>query len=183
MQNDFRKIYSYDELLNLVKEILEKEIFNDIERMNFFEIFRDNKEGKLNRLNEQTFQFLIGYELNRILNIEGFNTKIIYESTGFDKKRNDIQLVSEGFIQNIVIETKLTENHDISNEDKIKKYINDTLKKYKLDFNSPKILFVLINQTRSYNNCINKIKLINNNNEDFVLPILIDLKSIFDSNK
>ncbi len=183
MQNDFRKIYSYDELLNLVKEILEKEIFNDIERMNFFEIFRNNKEGKLNRLNEQTFQFLIGYELNRILNREGFNTKVIYESTGFDKKRNDIQLVSEGFIQNIVIETKLTENHDISNEDKIKEYINDTLKKYKLEFNSPKILFVLINQTRSYKNCINKIKLINNNNEDFVLPILIDLKSIFDSNK
>lgn len=182
IERDFKKIYSYDELLNMVKEILEKDIFNDIKRMDFFELFRI-KKGQLNKLNEQTFQFLIGYELSRILKIEGFNTEVIYESTGFDKKRNDIQLVSEGFIQNIVIETKLTENADISNEENIKQYINTTLRKYMLEFNSPKILFVLINQTKSYNNCEKKIKIINNNNEDFVLPILIDLKSIFDSKK
>ena len=65
---------------------------------------------------------LIGYELNRILTIEGFNTKVTYESTGFDKKRSDIQLISEGFIQDIVIETKLIENNDIGNEEKIKQY-------------------------------------------------------------
>ena len=182
MESGLKKIYSYDELLNLVKEILGKNIFNDIKRMNFFELFR-NKEGQLNKLNEQTFQFLIGYELNRILKSEGFNTEVIYESTGFDKKRSDIQLVSEGFIQNIVIETKLTENNDISNEDKIKQYINTTLRKYMQEFNSPKILFVLINQTQRPDTCNNKIKLINNNNDDFVLPVLIDLKSIFDSKK
>ena len=92
-------------------------------------------------------------------------------------------MVSEGFIQNIVIETKLTENNDISNEDKIKQYINTTLRKYMQEFNSPKILFVLINQTQRPDTCNNKIKLINNNNDDFVLPVLIDLKSIFDSKK
>ena len=51
------------------------------------------------------------------------------------------------------------------------------------EFNSPKILFVLINQTQRPDTCNNKIKLINNNNDDFVLPVLIDLKSIFDSKK
>ncbi len=179
MGSNIKKIYSYDELFEIIKEVLENNIFEDIKRMNFFELFR-NKDGKLNKLNEQTFQFLIGYELNRILTIKGFNTEVIYESTGFDKKRSDIQLISEGFIQNIVIETKLIENDDIGNEDKIKQYINKTLSKYKAEFNSPKILFVIINQTRSLNNCNKKLKLINKNNEDFVQPILIDLKSIFE---
>ncbi|MCI6265349.1 MAG: hypothetical protein MR598_00700 [Erysipelotrichaceae bacterium] len=150
--------------------------------MNFFELFK-NKDGELNKLNEQTFQFLIGYELNRILTIEGFNTKVTYESTGFDKKRSDIQLISEGFIQDIVIETKLIENNDIGNEEKIKQYINNTLNKYKSEFNSPKILFVIINQKSGINTCNKKIELINKNNEDFVVPILIDLKSIFKSEK
>ena len=88
-------------------------------------------------------------------------------------------MISEGFIQDIVIETKLIENNDIGNEEKIKKYINNTLNKYKLEFNSPKILFVIINQKNSVNTCNKKMKLINKNNEDFVVPILIDLKDIF----
>lgn len=179
MGSNTKKIYSYNELFTIVKDVLENNIFEDIKRMNFFELFR-NKDGKLNKLNEQTFQFLIGYELNRILASEGFNTKVVYESTGFDKKRSDIQLISEGFIQDIVIETKLIENDDIGNEDKIKQYINNTLNKYRLEFNSPKILFVIINQTRTLNNCNKKLKLINENNQDFVQPILIDLKSVFE---
>ena len=179
MGSNIKKIYSYDELFEIIKEVLENNIFEDIKRMNFFELFR-NKDGELNKLNEQTFQFLIGYELNRTLTIKGFNTEVVYESTGFDKKRSDIQLISEGFIQNIVIETKLIENDDIGNEDKIKQYINKTLSKYKAEFNSPKILFVIINQTRSLNNCNKKVKLINKNNKDFVQPVLIDLKTIFE---
>ena len=182
MGSNIKKIYSYDELFEIVKEVLENNIFEDIKRMNFFELFR-NKDGELNKLNEQTFQFLIGYELNRILTIEGFNTKVTYESTGFDKKRSDIQLISEGFIQDIVIETKLIENNDIGNEEKIKQYINNTLNKYKSEFNSPKILFVIINQKSCINTCNKKIELINKNNEDFVVPILIDLKSIFKTKK
>ena len=86
MGSNIKKIYSYDELFEIVKKVLENNIFEDIKRMNFFELFR-NKDGELNKLNEQTFQFLIGYELNRILTIEGFNTKVTYESTGFDKKK------------------------------------------------------------------------------------------------
>lgn len=179
MGSNIKRIYSYDELFEIIKEVLENNIFEDIKRMNFFELFR-NKDGELNKLNEQTFQFLIGYELNRTLTIKGFNTEVVYESTGFDKKRSDIQLISEGFIQNIVIETKLIENDDIGNEDKIKQYINKTLSKYKAEFNSSKILFVIINQTRSLNNCNKKVKLINKNNKDFVQPVLIDLKSIFE---
>lgn len=179
MGSNIKRIYSYDELFEIIKEVLENNIFEDIKRMNFFELFR-NKDGELNKLNEQTFQFLIGYELNRTLTIKGFNTEVVYESTGFDKKRSDIQLISEGFIQNIVIETKLIENDDIDNEDKIKQYINKTLSKYKAEFNSSKILFVIINQTRSLNNCNKKVKLINKNNKDFVQPVLIDLKSIFE---
>lgn len=178
MGSNIKKIYSYDELFEIIKQVLENNIFEDIKRINFFELFR-NKDGELNKLNEQTFQFLIGYELNRILTIEGFNTKVVYESTGIDKKRSDIQLISEGFIQDIVIETKLIENNDIGNEEKIKRYINNTLNKYKSEFNSPKILFVIINQKSSINTCNKKMKLINKNNEDFVVPILIDLKSIF----
>ena len=76
MGSNIKKIYSYDELFEIIKEVLENNIFEDIKRMNFFELFR-NKDGELN---------LIGYELNRTLTIKGFNTEVVYESTGFDKK-------------------------------------------------------------------------------------------------
>lgn len=173
------KIYTYDDLINEVTDIIEKVIFNDIKRMNFFEIFRKKGE-KMRTVNEQVFQFLIGYELQRILFLKGFKTKVVYESTGYDKKRSDIQLLTEGFIQNIIIETKLMENSDISNEENIKKYIQDTLKGYALKFNSKKILFVIINQTKTLKTCEKKMNEIRSNSNDFVTPILIDLKEIFD---
>ncbi len=173
------KIYSYDDLFNVVKEVLQTNIFNDILRMNFLEIFRDKNTKKIRPLKEEVYQFLIGYELSRILNIRGFSTKVIYESMAFDKKRNDIQLVTEGFIQDIVIETKLSNNDDISNEKNIKSYIKDTLEKYKERFNSPKILFVIINQSLTIKTCQQKIDLINKNNVQFIDTIPIYLENYF----
>ena len=98
---------------------------------------------------------------------------------GIDKKRSDIQLVTEGFIQNIVIETKLSNNSDISNEDSIKSYINNTLQKYSSRFNSPKILFVIINQEHGIKTVNKKIDLINKSNTNLIDVILIDLKDYF----
>ena len=169
----------YDDLFNVVKEVLQTNIFNDILRMNFLEIFRDKNTKKIRPLKEEVYQFLIGYELSRILNIRGFSTKVIYESMAFDKKRNDIQLVTEGFIQDIVIETKLSNNDDISNEKNIKSYIKDTLEKYKERFNSPKILFVIINQSLTIKTCQQKIDLINKNNVQFIDTIPIYLENYF----
>lgn len=173
------KIYSYDDLFNVVKEVLQTNIFNDMLRMNFLEIFRDKNTKKIRPLKEEVYQFLIGYELSRILNIRGFSTKVIYESMAFDKKRNDIQLVTEGFIQDIVIETKLSNNNDILNEKNIKSYIKDTLEKYKERFNSPKILFVIINQSLTIKTCQQKIDLINKNNVQFIDTIPIYLENYF----
>lgn len=147
--------------------------------MKFLEIFRDKGTKKIKPLREETYQFLIGYELNRILNFKGFSTKVIFESMGIDKKRSDIQLVTEGFIQNIVIETKLSNNSDISNEDSIKSYINNTLQKYSSRFNSPKILFVIINQNYEIKTINKKIDLINKSKTNLVDVILIDLKDSF----
>ena len=147
--------------------------------MKFLEIFRDKDTKKIKPLREETYQFLIGYELNRILNFKGFSTKVIFEPMGIDKKRSDIQLVTEGFIQNIVIETKLSSNSDISNEDSIKSYINNTLQKYSNRFNSPKILFVIINQNYEIKTVNKKIDLINKSNTNLIDVILIDLKDSF----
>lgn len=147
--------------------------------MKFLEVFRDKDTKKIKLLREETYQFLIGYELNRILNFKGFSTKVIFEPMGIDKKRSDIQLVTEGFIQNIVIETKLSSNSDISNEDSIKSYINNILQKYSNRFNSPKILFVIINQNYEIKTVNKKIDLINKSNTNLVDVILIDLKDSF----
>ena len=147
--------------------------------MNFLEIFRDKNTKKIRPLKEEIYQFLIGYELSIILNIRGFSTKVIYESMAFDKKRNDILLVTEGFIQDIVIETKLSNNNDILNEKNIKSYIKDTLEKYKERFNSPKILFVIINQSLTIKTCQQKIDLINKNNVQFIDTIPIYLENYF----
>ena len=173
------KIYSYDDLFNVVKEVLQTNIFDDILRINFLEIFRDKNTKKIKPLKEEVYQFLIGYELSRILNIRGFSTKVIYESTAFDKKRNDIQLVTEGFIQDIVIETKLSNNRDISNEENIKSYIKNTLGKYKERFNSPKILFVIINQNLTIKTFQQKIEWINKNGVQFIDTIPIYLEKYF----
>lgn len=177
--NQYIKIYSYDDLYNEVKDILNNRVFDDIKRMRFLEIFRDKNTKKINPLLEETYQFLIGYELNRILTLEGYSTKTIYESTAYDKKRNDIQLITEGFIQDIVIETKLSNNSDISNEENIKNYINTKLENYRREFNVPKILFVIINQKLLYETCKKKIDLINENSNGVVDTILIDLKEEF----
>lgn len=179
MNSPKNKIYSYDDLFNLVKEILEQNVFNDILRMGFLEMFRDKKTLELYPLKEEIYQFIIGYELSRILNMRGFSTKVVFETTAYDKKRGDIQLVSEGFIENIIIETKLTNNSDILNETSIKEYINNTLEIYKNRFHSPKILFVLINQTLQEKTYQNKVKLINKNNDGFVTTIVINLKKYF----
>lgn len=109
----YNKIYTYNELYDTIKEILETTIFDDIQRMKFFEIFKTRKKDYL-PLKEETYQFLLGYELERILAQKGFNTKIIFEAAAFDKKRCDILIICNGFIQNIVIETKLTTNNDLS---------------------------------------------------------------------
>ena len=179
INNQNQKIYSYWDLYLAVKEILENNIFDDLKKMKFLEIFRDKDTKKIKTLREETYQFLIGYELNRILNFKGFSTKVIFEPMGIDKKRSDIQLVTEGFIQNIVIETKLSNNSDISNEDSIKSYINNTLQKYSSRFNSPKILFVIINQEHGIKTVNKKIDLINKSNTNLVDVILIDLKDSF----
>lgn len=179
IDNKNTKIYSYNDLYDFVKEILNKEIFDDIKRMNFLHIFRNKKSNKINPLLEETYQHLIGYELSRLLVIKGFSTKVIYESESYDKKRSDIQVVTEGFIENIIIETKLTTNNDISNEYNIKSYINNTLKIYSERFNAPKILFVLINQKYTIDTCKKKIDLINKNNNGFIDTILIDLRDYF----
>lgn len=179
IESNTKKIYSYDDLFEIVKKILEKNVFDDIKRMNLFEIFKDKKSKKLNTLNEQTFQYLIGYELSRILTINGFSTEVVFETTGYDKKRGDIQLISEGFINNIIIETKLVNNSDLGSENRIKQYIKTTLNTYRLEFNSPKILFVIINQKNTSKMCENKIEIINKHNENFVVPVLINLNSIF----
>ena len=173
------KIYSYDDLYEIVKEILQTNIFEDIQRMHLFEIFRDKDTKKIRPLREETYQFFIGYELTRILNNKGFSTKVVYESTAFDKKRNDIQVVTEGFIQDIVIETKLSTNDDISSENSIKSYIKDTLEKYVERFNSPKILFVIINQKLSINSLQKRIDLITKNGNNIVDTIPINLKEYF----
>ena len=179
ISNQNQKIYSYWDLYLAVKEILENNIFDDLKKMKFLEIFRDKDTKKIKPLREETYQFLIGYELNRILNFKGFSTKVIFEPMGIDKKRSDIQLVTEGFIQNIVIETKLSSNSDISNEDSIKSYINNTLQKYSNRFNSPKILFVIINQNYEIKTVNKKIDLINKSNTNLIDVILIDLKDSF----
>lgn len=179
ISNQNQKIYSYWDLYLAVKEILENNIFDDLKKMKFLEIFRDKDTKKIKPLREETYQFLIGYELNRILNFKGFSTKVIFEPMGIDKKRSDIQLVTEGFIQNIVIETKLSSNSDISNEDSIKSYINNTLQKYSNRFNSPKILFVIINQNYEIKTANKKIDLINKSNTNLIDVILIDLKDSF----
>lgn len=179
INNQNQKIYSYLDLYLAVKEILENNIFDDLKKMKFLEIFRDKDTKKIKPLREETYQFLIGYELNRILNFKGFSTKVIFEPMGIDKKRSDIQLVTEGFIQNIVIETKLSNNSDISNEDSIKSYINNTLQKYSSRFNSPKILFVIINQEHGIKTVNKKIDLINKSNTNLIDVILIDLKDSF----
>lgn len=177
--NQYNKLYSYGDLYDLVKDVLQTNIFDDILRMQFLEIFRDKKTKKIRKLKEETYQFLIGYELSRILNIRGFSTKVIFESTAFDKKRNDIQLVTEGFIQDIVIETKLFNNHDISNENSIKLYIKNTLEKYRERFNSPKILFVIINQNSRMETCQQKINWINKNSNQIIDIIPINLEKYF----
>lgn len=179
LNSDLPQINSYDELYDIVENILKKEIFKDIKRMKFFEIFKDEKKDKIKTLKEETYQYLIGYELERTLIMKGYNTISVYESAGFDKKRCDIQLISEGFIQNIVIETKLTNNSGIGNEMKIKEYVETTLNTYKQEFNSPKILFVLINQTLQEKTCAKRITDINNNSDSSITPILIDLKEYF----
>ena len=177
--NNDIKIYSYDDLYEIVKEVLQNNIFEDILRMQFLEIFRDKNTKKINPLKEETYQFLIGYELTRILNNRGFSTKVVYESTAFDKKRNDIQLVTEGFIQDIVIETKLSNNRDISNEESIKTYIKETLKKYTERFNSPKILFVIINQSLTPDTFQKRISTITKNSNNIVDAIPIQLGNYF----
>lgn len=173
------KVYSYNDLFNIVKEILQTNIFDDIIRIQFFEIFKDKNTKKIRPLREEIYQFLIGYELSRILNIRGFSTKVIYESTAPDKKRNDIQLVTEGFIQDIVIETKLSNNNDILNEKNIKAYIKNTLEKYKERFNSPRILFVIINQKLTIKTCQQKIDWINRNGIQFIDTVPIYLEKYF----
>ncbi|MBD8922852.1 hypothetical protein EGR52_05440, partial [bacterium] len=102
-----------------------------------------------------------------------------YESTAPDKKRNDIQLVTEGFIQDIVIETKLSNNNDILNEKNIKAYIKNTLEKYKERFNSPRILFVIINQKLAIKTCQQKIDWINKNGIQFIDTVPIYLEKYF----
>lgn len=179
---NIQKIFTYDELFNEIEKILNNTIFEDIKRIKLFEIFRI-KNNKIQKLNEQTFQFFIGYELKRLLNFEGYKVKIDFESTGFDKKRNDIQIASEGFIQNIVIETKLLTNPDIGSASNTNNYINTILKGYSQKFNSPKILFVIINQNSSEETCKKRMKYIADTNSEFVFPILIDLKDIFDEEK
>lgn len=172
-----RKIYTYDDLFEIIKEILDSNIFEDIQRMKFLEIFKD-KENQQLLLKEETYQFLIGYELKRILDQKGFNSKIIFEATGFDKKRSDILIICEGFIQNIVIETKLANNSDL-NENNIKNYINDKLEDYKKEFESPKLLFVIINQKNTDTFCKNIIERIKNINNSSITPILINFREYF----
>lgn len=173
------KIYSFDDLYNIVKDILNTNILENLLKMKFLEIFKDKETSKIRPLREETYQFLIGYELTRILIMKGFFTKVVYESTAFDKKRSDIQLISEGFINNIVIETKLASNSDLSNEDSIKLYIKNTLDKYKERFNSPKILFVIINQNLREETCKKKIDLINRYSNQIVDTVFINLKNEF----
>ena len=173
------KIYTYEELFEIIKEILDSNIFEDIQRMKFLEIFKDKKNQQL-LLKEETYQFLIGYELKRILDQKGFNAKIIFEATGFDKKRSDILIICDGFIQNIVIETKLANNPDLK-ERNINTYINNKLENYKKEFESPKLLFVIINQTNCNTFCHTIIDRINSVNNSSITPILINFKEYFNT--
>lgn len=175
--NNVQKIYSYEDLYEEIKKVLKNDILEDLKRMKFFEIFKDKKTKKIKPLNEEIYQFLIGYELSRKMIFKNFSTEVIYESMSMDKKRSDIQLITEGFIKNIVIETKLSNNSDISNKDNVKSYVNNTLKNYSNSFNSPRILFIIINQ--KYKNFAQKMEMINNNVDDFVDVIPIDLVSYF----
>lgn len=177
--NSVQKIYSYDDLYEVIKNVLKNDILEDLKKMNFFEIFKDKKTKKIKPLNEETYQFLIGYELSRKMIFKNFSTEIIYESMSMDKKRSDIQLITEGFIKNIVIETKLSNNPDISNKGNVKSYVSNTLKKYSKSFKSPRILFIIINQQLQSKNFAQKIDMINNNIDNFVDVIPIDLKRYF----
>ena len=183
LKNNNIEILTYDELVKYVENILNNKIFNDIKRMRLFDIFKDETtEGKkvVRTLKEQTYQLLIGYELERIMNLSGYNVKVNFETMGYDKKRGDIQIISEGFINDIILETKLVDNNDISNKDKTKEYVQNKLKSYSEQFNSPKILFVLINQKNTKKLCEDRIKYIEEANNEFVVPLLIDLKDEFD---
>lgn len=87
--------------------------------------------------------------------------------------------MTEGFIEDIVIETKLSNNRDISNEENIKSYIKNTLGKYKERFNSPEILFVIINQNLTIKTFQQKIDWINKNGVQFIDTIPIYLEKYF----
>lgn len=178
MIQNINKIYSSEELFGIVTKMIENDIFADIKNIDFIEIFR-NEKNKINYLKESIYQFFIGYELSRMLMLEGFKTKVVYETTSPNKKRGDIQLITEGFVNDIIIETKLTNNDDLL-PSKIENYVNNTLSKYKVNFNSPKILFVIINQEQTSKTAKAKVEKVREHNEGFVYPILIDLKELFD---
>ena len=82
-----------------------------------------------------------------------------------------------------MIETKLLTNPDIGSASNTNNYINTILKGYSQKFNSPKILFVIINQNSTEETCKKRMKYIADTNSEFVFPILIDLKDIFDEEK
>ena len=178
MIQNINKIYSSEELFGIVTKMIENDIFADIKNIDFIEIFR-NEKNKINYLKESIYQFFIGYELSRMLMLEGFKTKVVYETTSPNKKRGDIQLITEGFVNDIIIETKLTNNKDLSPA-QIERYVNDTLSKYKLNFNSPKILFVIINQELKSQTAKAKVEKVREHNNGFLYPVLIDLKELFD---
>lgn len=178
MLSNINKIYSSEELFSIVKKMVENDILADIKKMDFIEIFRI-EDKSINFLKESVYQFFIGYELSRMLMLEGFKTKVVYETTSPNKKRGDIQLITEGFVNDIIIETKLSNNPDLSLT-KIEEYLNNTLDKYRQNFNSPKILFVVINQEQTTKTAKEKIERIKTYDEGFVYPVLIDLKDLFD---
>ena len=90
-----------------------------------------------------------------------------------------IDFPDETWRKELIEQYKDTRVKLILNEKNIKSYIKDTLEKYKERFNSPKILFVIINQSLTIKTCQQKIDLINKNNVQFIDTIPIYLENYF----
>ena len=174
---DMSRTFSYDDLIDYVADVLKNKVFYNLKKMRFFDVLKI-KNQKMHIL-EETYQYIIGNELRLIMNTEGHNTNVIFEAQSNNKKRSDILLISEGFIDNIVLEVKLSDNSNDMAPSKIPVYMTK-LKEYSDIYSSPKIIYVIVNQVYSEATLKKRENLILESNDGFLVPIFLDYKDIID---
>ena len=111
--------------------------------------------------------YFITISLKKQALLDGFKNNKVKD---FDAKKRT------KFVIQILIKTAGVYQKELSY---INTYINNKLEDYKKEFESPKLLFVIINQTNNNTFCQSIIDRINNVNNSSITPILINFREYF----